>query len=353
MKKCFAFFAIGIATCFAFSCNKMEEKTTADNSQKTEASIVTRAFGDKNLLTAVYVETNDVNPLNAKDYYVEYNLENIPFFDILELFASNIHKEPYSSPVRPCLYLNDKLTNVLENGGATTYVRPLKNAGIKVLLTVLGDWQHIGVANMDDTQQHQFANILAWAVEKYGLDGIGFDDEYADYPYGSLVSGSFGNIITLLRGLIGTDKIITVFDWGNTHQISAADAANVNYVYHGSFGQYYGLSNCNVAGTTAAKWFPYSLNLGQTYNSVTVQSNTARVLNDGYAGVMMFNLRKRNDVDPLPVLQAIANGAGWGTVSCSNGNRDRDAVIDPDGFNLTNAAAKAGLSAAGKLYYNY
>ena len=73
------------------------------------------------------------------------------------------------------------MTNLLENGGYQTYVKPLQDKGIKVLLTVLGDWQGIGVANMNDTQTTQFAKILAHAVEKYGLDGIGFDDEYANY----------------------------------------------------------------------------------------------------------------------------------------------------------------------------
>ncbi len=36
--------------------------------------------------------------------------------------------------------------------------------GIKVLLTVLGDWQNIGVTSMNDTQADQFATILAYAV---------------------------------------------------------------------------------------------------------------------------------------------------------------------------------------------
>ena len=118
-----------------------------------------------------------------------------------------------SGQVRPTLNLNDKHTPVREGTGETTYVRPLQEVGIKVLLTVLGDWQGVGVANMTDTQAEQFAEILVYAVEKYGLDGIGFDDEYANYS-GSLVSGSFGNIITKLHAKLPADKLITVFAYG-------------------------------------------------------------------------------------------------------------------------------------------
>ena len=32
---------------------------------------------------------------------------------------------------------------------------------------------------MNDTQTTQFAQILAYVVDRYGLDGIGFDDEYS------------------------------------------------------------------------------------------------------------------------------------------------------------------------------
>lgn len=121
----------------------------------------TRAYGDTPVV-AIYVETNDTNPLNAGDYMLS---NGKPFAGIVELFASNIHKRTVNGVVEPTLFLNDKMTNLLENGGYQTYVKPLQDKGIKVLLTVLGDWQGIGVANMNDTQTTQFAKILAHAVE--------------------------------------------------------------------------------------------------------------------------------------------------------------------------------------------
>ncbi len=335
-----------ISTVFCFiSCNKEQVSIEPTSTPK---QLITKVIGQKNLVTSVYVETNDVNPLNAMDYFIN---DEIYYYDIVELFASNIHKKTNGSTVEPTLYLNDKLTPVLENGGAATYVAPLRSAKIKVLLTVLGDWQHIGLANMNATQQKQFANILAWAVYKYGLDGIGYDDEYADYR-GALVPGSYGNIISYTRQLIGNDKYLTVFDWGNTNQISSSDAAKVNYIYHGTFGSYLTMAYSGVAGTTSAQWFPYSLNLGNYYNTTTVQTNAARAVSDRYAGIMNFNLRRSSDVDPLPVLQAIATGAGWGTVTRNGGDRPRDAGSVPSGYEITNSMAKAGLAAAGKPYFN-
>ncbi len=349
MKKIFSFFALCAAMLTVLSCNKMEPSVVATEPDFTESIPMTRAIGDKDLVMTVYVETNDVNPLNAMDYMLD---GEFPLFDIVELFASNIHKTTVNGATEPTLFLNDKLAPVLEGNGANTYVRPLQNLDMKVLLTVLGDWQGIGVANMNATQQKQFANILAWAVQKYGLDGIGFDDEYADYAT-ALVSGSYSNIISYTRDLIGDDKIITVFDWGNSDMISSSARADVNYIYHGYFGSYLSKLWCTMPGVTNDQWFPLSLNLANSYNADTIEGYAEDAVNDGYAGIMCFNLRTKAEKDPTPVFQAISDGAFGGmTVTCTNGNRSRDAGSDPDGYTLTNTEAKAGLAAAGKPYYN-
>lgn len=176
MKKSFKLMvAFVMGASMLFSCQQADEPMI---DKGLESALKTRAYGDKTPTVTIYVETNDVNPLNAGDYKLP---DGTPYADIVELFASNIHKRTVNGVVEPTLYLNDKMTNLLENDGYLTYVKPLQDMGIKVLLTVLGDWQGIGVANMNDTQTTQFAKILAYAVEKYGLDGIGFDDEYADY----------------------------------------------------------------------------------------------------------------------------------------------------------------------------
>lgn len=342
MRKFNFFAAIVAALTSIYACNTLEETNTVSESSFTTP--VTKALGDKTPIVACYVETNDVNPLNAGDYM----LENIPFFDIVELFASNIHKETVDGQVRPTLYLNDKLTNVLENGGAATYVKPLQDKGIKVLLTVLGDWQKLGVANMTDTQADQFATILAYTVQKYGLDGIGFDDEYADYPSWSFLGQTVNNtsytrIITKLHQLMPSDKLITVFDWGNTNTIDESVACPcIDYVYHGYFGSY--RSTPGLCGQKA-KWSPLSLNLGNTYNVTDVENYAAEAADGEYGALMCFNLRTRSDNDPINVLQALSDGAYFGeTVSCTGGDRPRTAGSVASGYTITYSMATESTS---------
>lgn len=328
MKAIVKMLAFAATIAGALSCNEIEQPQVQDN-QPEESTISTRSFGQKNPKMVVYVETNDVNPLNAGDYTMS---DGTTFVDIVELFASNIHKDDNGDPT---LFLNDKLTNVLENGGAATYVAPLQAKGIKVLLTVLGDWQGIGVANMTDAQSTKFATILAYVVNRYGLDGIGFDDEYANYS-GSLVSNSYAQIIKKLHALMPSDKLITVFDWGNTSQIDAEASACIDYAYHGYFGSYVEYTSSGITGMTASKWSPISFNLGNYNSTATAESYAERASDDGYGAMMCFNLRTRSERDPLSMFQALSNGAyGGSTISCSNGNRARTAGSVSSGYTIT------------------
>ncbi len=327
MKAIVKILAFAATIAGALSCNEIEQPQVQDN-QPEESTISTRSFGQKNPKMVVYVETNDVNPLNAGDYTMS---DGTTFVDIVELFASNIHKDGNGDPT---LFLNDKLTNVLENGGAATYVAPLQTKGIKVLLTVLGDWQGIGVANMTDAQSTKFATILAYVVNRYGLDGIGFDDEYANYS-GSLVSNSFAQIIKKLRALM-PGKLITVFDWGNTDQIDTEASACIDYAYHGYFGSYVEYTSSGITGMSTAKWSPISFNLGNYNSTSTAESYAERASDDGYGAMMCFNLRRRSERDPLPMFQALSNGAyGGSTISCSNGDRARTAGSVASGYTIT------------------
>lgn len=137
MKQFLRFAAIATALASIFACNKVEAPQTNEADQ-----LLTKAFEETGVNMVCYVETNDVNPLNAGDYLLEDGIT--PLFDIVELFAANIHKDDAGNPT---LYLNDKLTPVLEDGGVEKYVRPLQAKGIRVLLSVIGNWQHIGLAN--------------------------------------------------------------------------------------------------------------------------------------------------------------------------------------------------------------
>lgn len=119
----------------------------------------TRAYGDKTPKVMMYIEVNDTNPLNT----MLYRMNNEPFIDITTIFAANIR----ANGSEPALWLNDNVTKILvPDAGSTTtghykYVQPIRQDGGKVLMTILGDHQGVGVANLTEANQDKFAEILA------------------------------------------------------------------------------------------------------------------------------------------------------------------------------------------------
>lgn len=319
-------------------CQKADEAQM--DAAQPEAK-TTRAFGDKTPIIATYVEINDVNPLNAACYKLP---DGKTYVDIVEFFASNLNKETVNGQVRPVLYLNDKMTHILEpeasaptTTGYHKYVQGLQDLGIKVVLTVLPNWQNIDFTSMNDTQADQFATILAYAVEKYGLDGIGFDNEYGGSV--TTVSGSFGNIIKKLRAKLPAGKLITLFQYNlGYNQIDATAGAMLDYVY-ANFGWN---TSIGVPGVTKAHYAPLSINLG-SISSVSYYGDKAYdAAEGGYGAIMHFNLRKKSDVDPTSLFKAIADGAWAETnVTCPNGSVAQEQTFEPNGFSITYADATA------------
>lgn len=332
--------ALFVGAMFMGACQQAEEP--AVESEQTDA-VVTRAYGDKTPKIAIYVETNDVNPLNAGDYVLS---DGTTYADIVEFFAANIRWQDgfddNELPIRdPVLYLNDKMTNLLENGGAATYVAGLQAKGIKVILTILGDHTGIGFCNLDSLQSARFAKILAHAVDKYGLDGIGFDDEYADYDT-PLIQGSYGRLIKNLHAEMPANKIITLFQYGHigSSQIGADAGAVIDYVYS-DFAVYN--TYIAVSGVGKSQFAPQSSNLGGTYDSSTILNygNYAyNVAENGYGAIMHFNLRRTSDKNRVSLLDAIAGGAWGETVDVAStpsnaADRPQDWTFVPGGHYLT------------------
>lgn len=327
----------GLAATVLFSCNKTESPEVIETETVSSHKVITKALGDKTPSIVCYVETNDVNPLNARCCRLP---GGEPFIDCVVLFASNIHKQTVSGAVQPTLYFNPELTPIMQ--GHSTYIQPLRNDGINVLLGVLGDWVNLGLSNMTTTQAEQFATILAYVVNEYGLDGVSFDDEYSGTN--SIVSGSYSTIINKYRELRPND-IIHVFDWGGTNYISSAAASNIDYAGHGYFyyNYYRPYNYSSITGMDADRWSPISLQLGNTYSTPqlsTITSNVEDAVVDGYGNLLLFNLRRCSDVCPKPVFQAIADGAEWGTLYCLEIDEDKPSPV-PGGCTITLAMATA------------
>lgn len=339
-------FALGVV--LLASCSKdMEQPHILSIASNKEYS--TRVYGEKTPKIMVYIETNDVNPLNAGDYYLP---DGTPVFDMVEFFASNIHKRIDNGILEPTLYLNPELTRLLEpdpqnpnSTGYKKYVRELQEKGIRVLITVIGDWQGIGLATMNNTQTTQFAQILAHVVEKYELDGIGFSDHYANAS--SLNLTSYSEIISKLHDLMPSDKLITVNDWGATNTLNTDALACIDYIYHGYWGyNNYITPNLNI---DRYRWSPISLNIGNVFTKFqcrTLSDKAYFAYEDGYGAICSFNLRTRSDRDPSPVLEAIIAGAYYEQMEnifngndqflyCANGDRPQDWPFIPGGYTIT------------------
>lgn len=325
------------------SCQQAEEPQVNED----KAEISTRAYGDKSPKMVVYVETNDTNPLNAGDYVLS---DGKAFVDIVELFASNLQKRSVDGVIQPVLKLNDRMVRILEpdpsaptTTGYHKYVKPLQEKGIKVLLTVLGNWDEISVASMNDTQTTQFAQILAYVVDRYGLDGIGFDDEYSGTS--ATVAGSYGTLINKLENLLPAGKLITVFQWGSygSSQINYTQGSMIDYAYHGYFGAYNFIESSSIAGVTNDRWSPISLNLGSSYSNaelLIINNNAARAAQNNYGAMMTFNIRRSSDVDPMPVFEMLADGAYGDIVEVAStpdnaGDRPQDWDFIPAEYYIT------------------
>ncbi|MGH3164430.1 MAG: glycosyl hydrolase family 18 protein, partial [Trebonia sp.] len=125
-------------------------------------------------LSTAYVEVNNYSIADVGNYALASNGANV--FDIGIIFAANINYNGSSA----YLSFNSQVQAALDN--AATEIAPLQAKGIKVLLSILGNHEGAGFANFpSQSAAAAFAEQLAEAVATYNLDGIDFDDEYADY----------------------------------------------------------------------------------------------------------------------------------------------------------------------------
>lgn len=316
------------------ACSKdtIMEQTNRDDTALTRAAEVRlpRIIG--------IVETNDTDPRNVLSYHLGEDENGPCLFSIVEFFASNIHRDVNGDP---SIYFNPELAPLMAD--TTIYIKPLKDAGVKVVLSVLGDWQGIGVSNMTESQADKFTDILCSIVKFYGLDGISFDDEYANYA--STISGSYSRVIKQLRAKFEAEfpsvhKTIGVDQWGNYSQIDAEAGVMIDYVYHGTMGPNVFFNSCSIPGGANDRFSPQTLNLGRAYNTIylnQIKNRSVQAAAGGYGGITLFNIRAASDVDPLPVLEKIATGAFQSTVTYDGKEYPQDWTFIPGGKTITYA----------------
>ncbi|MEB0260659.1 MULTISPECIES: endo-beta-N-acetylglucosaminidase H [unclassified Mucilaginibacter] len=278
---------VGLFLVIASSCKKdAVPQTTTDETATIATRKSTDAIGVSGPKGVCYVEVNNNDIRNVGKYKLATGQQ---LFDIAIIFAANINYN--TSTQKAQLFFNTQVTNVLNN--KATYIQSLQAKGIKVLLSVLGNHQGAGICNFpNQAAAQEFAQQLSNAVTTYGLDGIDFDDEYADYGNngtGQPNSSSFVYLVTALRQLM-PNKIISFYYYGPAASRLSYNGvtvgSKVNYSWNAVYGSY---SVPNVPGLAKSNLGPAAIDI-QATSASTASSLATQTVNNSYGIYLYYNL---------------------------------------------------------------
>jgi hypothetical protein len=237
-------------------------------------------------ISVAYVEVNNNSMLNVGKYALAQGGGNV--FDIGVIFAANINYDTATKSAY--LYFNPNVQNVLSN--VSTQVRPLQAKGIKVMLSVLGNHQGAGFANFPSQQAAAaFAKQLSDTVTKYGLDGIDFDDEYAEYGNngtGQPNAGSFVHLVTALRAAMPT-KLISLYNIGPSASRLSYGGTDITSKFNYAWNPYYGTWGVPNIALPKSGLSPAAVQIAATSTS-TAAGLAQRTVNEGYGVYLTYNL---------------------------------------------------------------
>ncbi|WP_329073969.1 endo-beta-N-acetylglucosaminidase family protein [Streptomyces niveus] len=240
--------------------------------------------------SVAYVEVNNNSMLNVGKYTLAGGGGNV--FDVAVIFAANINYDTGTKTAY--LHFNENVQRVLDN--AATQIRPLQQKGIKVLLSVLGNHQGAGFANFPSQQAASaFAKQLSDAVATYGLDGIDFDDEYAQYGTngtGQPNASSFVHLMTALRANM-PNKIISLYNIGPAASRLSYGGVDVSSKFDYAWNPYYGSWQVPGIALPKSKLSPAAVEIGRTSQS-TAADLARRTVSEAYGVFLTYNLDGAN-----------------------------------------------------------
>ncbi|HZX05976.1 endo-beta-N-acetylglucosaminidase H [Kribbella sp.] len=249
-----------------------------------EAAAKRRPRATTGPITVAYIEVNDHSMLSAGKYTLANGGAQV--IDIAVIFAANINYDGSKA----YLSFNQQVQSVLDN--VATQVRPLQQKGIKVLLSILGNHQGAGFANFpDQASADAFAQQLADAVNQYGLDGIDFDDEYADYGNngtGQPNDFSFVYLVQALRAKL-PNKLITLYDIGPAAARLSYNGQSIAETFDYAWNPYYGTWGIPAGPSEKSRLSPAAISYTGTSSS-TAASLAQRTVSEGYGVFLTYNL---------------------------------------------------------------
>lgn len=281
------------------------EGTDMIRSSTASASLAAAAVAKSGPISVCYVEVNNHNILNVGAYTLKTGGQQL--FDLAIIFAANINYDPVAK--KAVLFNNDKVTKVLSN--KATYIKPLQDKGIKVLLSILGNHQGVGFCNFTSrASAKDFAQQLSNAVTTYNLDGIDFDDEYAEYGKNGTTQpndSSFVMLVQELRKLMPT-KLITFYYYGpaasRVQWNGQRVGDNVNYSWNANYGSF---SVPNVPPMGKSLLSPAAVWINNTSAS-TAKSLAQSTKNQGYGVYLTYDLPGTNMATYLSSFSTVLYG---------------------------------------------
>ncbi|HEY2694576.1 MAG TPA: endo-beta-N-acetylglucosaminidase H [Pseudonocardiaceae bacterium] len=237
-------------------------------------------------ISIAYVEVNSNSMVNVGKYTLANGGGNV--FDIAVIFAANINYD--TSTKSAVLYFNPQVQAVLDN--VSTQIKPLQAKGIKVELSILGNHEGAGFANFpSQAAASAFAQQLSSAVTKYGLDGIDFDDEYADYGNngtGQPNSSSFVYLVSALRQDMPS-KLITLYDIGPAASSMSYNGVDVTKDFNYAWNPWYGSWDVPGIALPKADLSPAAVQINATSTS-TAASLAQQTVSNGYGVYLTYDL---------------------------------------------------------------
>jgi hypothetical protein len=257
---------------------KADSMNIVDSLARANGSVDTNSLVNKKNIMVAYVEVNNFTIENA-GCYVDENGKNI--FDLCYIFAPNINLD--NTTGKPTIQYNSQVAAMLNNGA----VRATQAKGLKVGMSILGNHDDAGFRNFRNLgEATAFAQIVAAAVRRYGLDAIDFDDEYSNSPAWANDS-SMVMVVSEVKRLL-PDKLVTVYVFdgavtANWNGKMVGDYADIGYTPF-----YPELPTAGMGGFPASKLCGSTSPTGGGFGDVAGAMNTIK--SGGFKGMQFYNV---------------------------------------------------------------
>lgn len=239
------------------------------------------------IASVAYIEVNDNSLLNVGQYTLE---DGSPAFDIAVIFAANINYDRE----RAYLHLNENVQHLLDD--VDTYVRPLQDMGIKVVLSILGNHQGAGLANFPDAEAaDRFAHEVTTLVRRYGLDGVDLDDEWSEYGKNGTGMPNDFSFVTFVESLRKRlpNRLITFYVIGPSAERQEFEGRRVGDMVDYAWNPYYGsFRDFSVPGLPRSQYGAAAVDLGSSATSPELVRELAqRTADGGYGAFVTYQLQ--------------------------------------------------------------